>query len=249
MAGFRARAEGRVETRLVPYPALTLVIDLGEELLVHDAAGQSKHGSVAAGIAPGSIHGGGRSIECLQMRFSPVAAYGVFGNAAELSGNVVALDDLWGPEAGGFEEQLSAARSWDARFALVMADLRHRGEAQRAVDPEIAVAWHQLTTSHGLIRIADLSSELGWSRKRLWSRFTSQVGLTPKRAAELVRFDHAALRLAAGHSPARVAADCGYADQSHLHREVRAVAGLTPSAIAKAPWLAVVDIAWTSERA
>jgi AraC-like DNA-binding protein len=45
----------------------------------------------------------------------------------------------------------------------------------------------------------------GWSRKRLWSRFRSQVGLTPKRADQLIRFDHAVHLLAAGHSPAAAA--------------------------------------------
>jgi methylphosphotriester-DNA--protein-cysteine methyltransferase len=52
-------------------------------------------------------------------------------------------------------------------------------------------------------------------RKRLWSRFRSQIGLTPKRAAQLVRFDYAAHLLAPGHAAASVAAQSGYADQSH----------------------------------
>jgi AraC-like DNA-binding protein len=79
----------------------------------------------------------------------------------------------------------------------------------------------------------------------LWSRFESQIGLAPKRAAQLIRFDDAAHRLAAGHGAASVAVESGYFDQSHLHRDVVAFAGVTPSALAIAPWLAVDDIAWT----
>ncbi|MEV4112185.1 hypothetical protein [Nonomuraea sp. NPDC049695] len=50
------------------------------------------------------------------------------------------------------------------------------------------------------MRVDGLADEVGWSRKRLWSRFRSQLGITPKRAARLVRFDHAAHLLAAGHA-------------------------------------------------
>ena len=74
----------------------------------------------------------------------------------------------------------------------------------------------------------------------------SQIGLTPKRAALLIRFDHAVHRLAAGHSAALVAAESGYADQSHLYRDVMAFAGVTPTAVVVAPWLAVDDVAWAA---
>ena len=98
----------------------------------------------------------------------------------------------------------------------------------------------------GCLRVERLAAEVGWSRKRLWSRFRSQIGLTPKRAAQLVRFDDAAHRLAAGRSAALVAAEGGYTDQSHLHRDVKTFAGVTLTAVAAAPWLAVDDFAWAA---
>ena len=246
MAGFRARANDPVDLRVVPYPAVTVVIDLGGGLLVDDVSGQRKRGSLVAGLAPGTVRGHGRDIECLQVRLSPLAAHAVLGAGSQLGGTVVALDDLWGRDAARTEEQLRAAGSWEDRFAIAQAALARRYEAGRAADPEVAFAWAQMVTGQGQVRVDQLAAETGWSRKRLWSRFRSQIGLTPKRAAQLIRFDHAAHRLAAGHSAALVAAEGGYADQSHLHRDVTTFAGITPRAVAAAPWLAVDDIAWAA---
>jgi AraC-like DNA-binding protein len=246
MAGFRDRSTGLVDLQAIPYPAVTLVIDLGHGLLVDDASGRQHRGSVAAGLAPGDVRVRGRDIECLQVRLSPAVAHAVLGASSELGGTVVALGDLWGRDAVRTQEQLRAAGSWDDRFAIAEGALARRHEAGRAVDPEVAFAWGQMVTSRGAVRVERLATEAGWSRKRLWSRFRSQIGLTPKRAAQLVRFDHAAHRLAAGNSAALVAAESGYVDQSHLHRDVMAFAAMTPTAVAVASWLAVDDVAWAA---
>jgi len=247
MAGFRDRTTDLVDLRVVPYPAVTVVVDLSDGIVVVDeVSGRQLRGSVVAGRAPGRGGGRGRAIECLQVRLSPVLAHAVLGGSSELGGTVAALVDLWGRDATRTEEQLRAATLWDDRFAIAEAALARRFDAGRAVDPEVAFAWGQMVNLRGRVRVEQLTAELGWSRKRLWARFRSQIGLTPKRAAQLVRFDHAAHRLAAGHSAAQVAAESGDADQSHLHREVMAFAGATPTAIAVAPWLAVDPVAWAS---
>ncbi|MFF2307335.1 helix-turn-helix transcriptional regulator [Streptomyces sp. NPDC058128] len=103
------------------------------------------------------------------------------------------------------------------------------------MSPEVAAAWQTIVARRGRIRIADLAASCGCSHKLLRSRFTAQIGLTPKRAAMLVRFDHAARALRAGHSPSNVALACGYSDQPHLHRDVLALAGCTPGALAGTP--------------
>ena len=144
--------------------------------------------------------------------------------------------------------QLRNAASWQDRFAVAETALARRREQGRAVDPEVAFAWRQMVASRGRARVEALAEQAGWSRKRLSSRFRSQIGLNPKRAARLVRFDHAAHRLAAGHSAALVAADSGFADQSHLNRDVMAFTGMTPTTVASAPWLTVDPVAWAAPR-
>ena len=246
MAGFRVRDLDPL--RMVPHPAVTLLLDLGTDSAVLDYAARQHRGRVVAGPGVGSggaLWARGENVECVQVRLSPVIARAVLDvSPADLDGAVVPLDDLWGREASRIRERLGDVSSWQDRFALTDALLARRHEAGPPVDPEVAWAWHRIVAGRGLVRVDGLAAELGWSRKRLWSPFCSQLGLPPKHAVKLVRFDHAAHRLVAGEAAARVAADAGYADQSHLHRDVMAFTGVTPATVAAEPFLAVDDIAW-----
>ncbi|MER6275574.1 helix-turn-helix domain-containing protein [Streptomyces sp900105245] len=251
MAGFHVRDLQAL--RIVPHPAVTLLLDFGAGSPVIDGArGRQQLGSVVAGPGLGSagaVLARGENVECVQVRLSPVVAGAMLGTSpAELDGVVVSLDDLWGRAASRIRERLGEVSAWQDRFALTDALLARRQAAGPSVDPEVAWAWHRIVAGHGLARVDELAAEVGWSRKRLWSRFRSQIGLPPKRAAKLVRFDHAAHRLVAGEGAARVAADAGYADQSHLHRDVVEFTGATPAAVAREPFLAVDDIAWPEVR-
>ncbi|MFJ2397345.1 helix-turn-helix domain-containing protein [Streptomyces sp. NPDC087843] len=247
MAGFRVRALDAL--RMVPHPAVTLLLEFGAGSPVLDCAtGRQQRGSVVAGPGLGSggaVRAWGENVECVQVRLSPVIARAVLGaSPADLDGAVVSLGDLWGREASRIREQLGDVSSWEDRFALTDALLARRHEEGPPVDPEVAWAWHRIIGSRGLARVDELAAEVGWSRKRLWSRFRSQLGLPPKRAMKLVRFDHAAHRLVAGEGAAHVAADTGYADQSHLHRDVMAFTGATPATMSGEPFLAVDNLAW-----
>lgn len=246
MAGFRDRGMTTASHRAIPHPALTLVVDFGAgPLIVEDAAGTQRGGSLVAGLGFGAVRVRGQDFEAVQVRLSPVVARAMLGvSPADLVGSMAALDNLWGRQASRIREQLSEASSWAERFALTDALLARRRQTGPPVDPEVRWAWNRILAGRGQIRIEELAAEVGWSRKRLWSRFHAQIGLPPKRAATLVRFDRAAHRLAAGQDTARVAAETGYADQSHLHRDVATFTRATPATVAREPWLAVDHIAW-----
>jgi AraC-like DNA-binding protein len=245
MAGFRQRPESSVtELAMVAYPQVTVFINLSERgEAAWEAAGRSERGSVVAGLLPGDLRTTCREVECLQIRLEPTAAVAL----ADLSGTVATLEEVWGRDAARIEERLRAATSWDERFTIAAGVLGRRLSLRRPVDPEVAQSWRRIRTSQGRLRVEALADEVGWSRKRLWSRFRAQLGVSPKRVARLVRFDRAVHLLAAGHAPAGVATAGGYADQSHMHREVREFAGLTPAAVAAAPWLSVDPVAWPAQ--
>ena len=69
--------------------------------------------------------------------------------------------------------------------------------------------------------ISTLADAVGYSDRRLSTLFDAEIGLTPKTAARVIRFDRArrAIQAAAPGQMGRIAAEHGYADQSHLVRD------------------------------
>ncbi|MFC5220252.1 helix-turn-helix domain-containing protein [Streptomyces coerulescens] len=234
MAGFRDHAGAGLDMRVLPQPAVIVVIGFGDVALAVDGPGGHRPmANLVAPMTPGPVRIRGERVECVEVRLSPRAAYAVLGVAPhELHGSVTSLEDLWGPPARRLDERLADAGSWSERLALTDAFLARRAAAAPAMSPEVAGVWDTIVARRGQVRITDLAASCGWSRKRLWSRFGAQIGLTPKRAAVLARFDQAARALSSGENVSDVALACGYADQSHLHRDVLALTGFTPSALA-----------------
>ena len=90
------------------------------------------------------------------------------------------------------------------------------------VDPALA-ATASLLRSSG---VGSAAWEIGLSARQLRRRCLDAFGYPPKVLQRVLRFD-AAVRLAWDGLPfASVAVEAGYADQAHLAREVRALAGV-----------------------
>ncbi|GHG34770.1 helix-turn-helix transcriptional regulator [Streptomyces zaomyceticus] len=234
IAGFRDRIAAGLNLRVLPQPTVVVVIELGgNPVAVESATGHQPMRSLVASLSPGPARIRGERIECVEVCLSPRAAYGLLGvSPRELDGSVTALEDLWGRHERRLREQLTDATTWHERLALTDEFLTKRAAGAPSMSPEVGAVWDTIVARRGRIRVDDLAASCGWSRKRLWSRFNAQIGLTPKRAAMLVRFDHAARALRAGQRPSDVALACGYSDQPHLHRDVLALAGCTPGALA-----------------
>jgi AraC-like DNA-binding protein len=79
--------------------------------------------------------------------------------------------------------------------------------------------------------MAEVQRQAGYSPKHFISLFRGAVGLTPKHYYRVRRFT-ATLQIIsrdASSSLADLAASLGYSDQSHLTREFRDFAGVTPT--------------------
>jgi transcriptional regulator GlxA family with amidase domain len=102
--------------------------------------------------------------------------------------------------------------------------------AARTPSREVGWAYRTLAASGGQARVTSIARDIGWSRKHLAARFTQEIGCGPKTVARIMRFNRAAsLARTTDESWAGIAADCGYADQAHLIREFRDLAGDAPT--------------------
>jgi len=216
----------------VPTGRAVLILGLGPPLRVREPGGPPV--ALRAFLAPPSArpafteHDG--VMRGVQVDLTPPAARMLAGVPLhELQGTSLELGDLLGPPAAELVERLHVAPGWGERFALVEAALARRLAAAPAPPPDVEWAWRRLEASGGTLRVEALAAELGCSRRHLAARFREHVGLSPKTAARVLRF--ARLVALVERAPARwadLAAACGYADQPHLNREVRALAGSTP---------------------
>jgi methylphosphotriester-DNA--protein-cysteine methyltransferase len=163
----------------------------------------------------------------------PSAARALLGvPARELADRHVALEDLWGAAAGELRERVLAATAAEARLREVENVLEARlAHTDQVSHPLAAAATGLVARAPAALGVAELGEHLGWSVRRLQQVFRDDVGLTPKAYQRLQRFRGALVGIEAAERvgwPA-FALQRGYADQSHLIREFRAHAGVTPS--------------------
>ena len=169
------------------------------------------------------------SWEGLHVFFRPLGLQAVLGaTAAELACGAVALSDLCPRDAPELMERLSSTRDWQARFAILDEVLTRRLTPAKG-SPLVAYAWRQLAASHGRSSVESLAQDTGWSRQHMADRFRAELGITPKTAARIFRFERACGLISNLRLPLTdVAAACGYADQAHMTRDWNAFTGTSP---------------------
>jgi len=235
--GFRNDAPSPPAQREYPSACVPVIIDCGAGW--HVATPASGYRTVRTGGFVAGMHDAFALVRSagpalgVQVDLSPLGARRLLQLPMhEIVNRVVPVEDLLGRDARSLAEQLVDAPGWPERFSIIDAVLARRAAGAPAVSPGVAWAWGRLHATAGAVPVGELGSELGWSRKRLAARFREEIGLTPKTAARVLRFHAlvAGLRTAgAAESWAALAAAAGYSDQSHLVRDVRRFAGMTPT--------------------
>jgi AraC-like DNA-binding protein len=211
-----------------PRPALTLMVDLDGVILAdREPLPDAWFGGLADTYTVVDLPG---VYSAVDIELTPLGAYRVVGQPlAALRGEVVSLDQLFAAAGRALAGRLREADGWDARFDAVERFLLARAADGPRPTPAVEWAYAKLLASGGRVRIESLARELGCSRRYLAARFAAEVGLPPKTVARLIRFEQVCRRLR--RDPARwaeIAADAGFADQPHLNRDFRDLAGTTP---------------------
>ncbi|WP_431957508.1 helix-turn-helix domain-containing protein [Nocardia lijiangensis] len=204
----------------IPHTATTIVLRTEEsgrrEALV---LGPRTRATYSAAKTPAS---------CVRLRLAPGAAHPMLGVAAsELTDRAVRLADLPGPAAG-----LAGALAelpHDDILAFLEDELPQRlseDATQRAHRGLLAKAATALAEPAGR-PIPALAADLAVSERQLRNLFSAGIGLSPKHFARIGRVRQ--ILAYTGNTPwARIAADNGYYDQSHLTADFRTLMGVPP---------------------
>lgn len=159
-------------------------------------------------------------------------------NAGELRDQCVPLTDL-DPALERLIVRAMRAPASVRDLALALQQVfATRLAGERTPSPAVQEALWRISDSRGALAIHRLCRELRVSRQHLARLFDREVGVPPKLVARVTRVKHV-MSLATRRPPtvsppwARIAAETGYTDQSHLIADFHALVGATP-----AEWLA-----------
>jgi AraC-like DNA-binding protein len=239
---YRLRGGVPATHRGLPSPYLTVIFTLDEPLTVlrHPDPAQpaATWGALIGGLhtRPALIgHDGSQS--GIQVAMTPLGSRLLLGlPAGELASLDVDATDILGRPATELGDRLRAAPSWAARVALLERHFLAAAAAAQAdgrdagADPRLVGAWAMLRAPGA--RVGDVARAVGWSPRTMDGWFRREIGLSPKQAARVARFDRARRALQRAAPPAGRLADIaqrlGYADQAHLSREFGQFAGASP---------------------
>jgi AraC-like DNA-binding protein len=223
--------------RGLPSAALTFIISLDDPVdiaaMPSEIQGPGRFQAFIGGMhdTPAYIRQHGYQ-HGLSVDMTPLGARTLLGlPAGELANSVVPLDHLVGPSGRDLVDRLATASGWRERFAALDEVLVGWLKESSPSVPEVQRAWEILMSTAGGVEVSRLAGEVGYSRRHLAKLFRREVGLAPKAAARVLRFERSRRLIARLERPnlGQVAAATGYYDQAHMTREWTEIAGCAPS--------------------
>jgi AraC-like DNA-binding protein len=175
--------------------------------------------------------------EYVGIRFRPGRAPAGLGVPADaLRDGRVELAQLWPDRTTRLADALAATTTAvDAQAVLGAAVSGGIDTAGIATDGAAALADPAVPTLLRLAydgeRVSAMADAVGLTDRQLRRRCLAAFGYGAKVLQRVLRFDHAMRLARGGGALADIAYRAGYADQAHLSREVRALAGVSPTGL------------------
>lgn len=195
--GYRERADVPLVRRESAGVFVVLILGWGAPLDVTDPRSAERGATRVDSFVAGTFDGwcATRTVgvgEGVELLLAPLTARRLLGlPLSELTNRAVGVGQLPGRWLDRLRCRLAESAGWPERFALLDRVLTARLAASPPVDARLDWAWRWLVASGGQGSVGVLADELGWSRRHLASRFRQEVGLPPKMAARLLRFQQA----------------------------------------------------------
>jgi len=122
------------------------------------------------------------------IEFNPLGAYRLFHlSYAEVQNQIMQLADLIGNCVKELQSQLAEASALDLKLQILQNFLITRLE-KAAPDPIYDYCINSISYSNGLVSVAQLEKETGYSARWLHRKFSEHLGTGPKNLSEIIRF-------------------------------------------------------------
>jgi AraC-like DNA-binding protein len=121
----------------------------------------------------------------------------------------------------------------ESRCSVASEALLDPRNRTRSADARLDQALALIRRAPNETGVSMLAKSVGLSERQFERRFVERVGIGPKRFVRIIRLQQALALPRHGDQPqSALAARAGYSDEPHMLRDFRALAGLTPKALA-----------------
>ena len=169
------------------------------------------------------------------VEFNPLGAYRLFRlSYNDVKNQIVEVSDLFGRRMDEIKGQLADANLVALKLQLLQDFLICQLE-KTSPDPIYDYCINRISASRGIISVAQLEKETGYSSRWLHTKFSEHLGTGPKNLSEIVRFKqfYEIYSTGAGMHTLKGHIYQYYHDQSHFIRAFKRFTGFTPTDLQK----------------
>jgi AraC-like DNA-binding protein len=163
----------------------------------------------------------------------PYGIYSLLGiDASELNNCIIDLADIFGEAAVVLEDQVINTLAIADKIRVIEKFFLEKSKSERKTDPLFNDALQTIYSSRGSINIENILKAVPLTERQLERKFKRYIGTSPKKYADIVRFQHFLKLLQ--HQPqvtkiSGIVYESGYYDHSHLNGFFKKITGITPN--------------------